>query len=155
MWFTDTYAKGMSVLEVLISIAIVTLLATLSFSALTQFLNTNAVEKETAVVVATLAYARSQSMSGTYDTSYGVHFASSTITVFWGSTYSQSASTNVSRQFGGGVVVSALSLGSGVVDIVFSKLTGAPSATGTITISSPKDPINKKVLTITGTGLVQ
>ncbi|MEN9614212.1 MAG: hypothetical protein RLZZ347_519 [Candidatus Parcubacteria bacterium] len=150
-----SFSKGISVLELLITVAIVTLLVSISLKTFGQFFTVQSVDKEVGAVLSTIAYARSQSMAGRNDTSYGVHFASTTITVFRGSTYTVSTTTNIARELSGGVVVSRLSLGAGVVDVVFGKLTGTASASGTIMISSTRDSTQSKTITISGTGLAQ
>jgi Tfp pilus assembly protein FimT len=152
---THTTKEGLSILELLVSIAIITALASLSFTSFAGFFNTHSVDKEAGVVIATIAYARSQSMSGKGDSAYGVHFASDGITVFLGTTYNSSAASNVVRQFASGVQISNIAIGSGVSDVVFAKLTGASSATGTITIASAKDSSRIKIITISATGLAE
>lgn len=150
-----TKQNGMSVIEILISVAIVVIIATLSWSPLVQFLNVHSVDTEASMIISTVAYARSQSMSGRNDSAYGIHFASTTVTMFLDTTYNPSATTNVVRQISGGVSISIISLGAGVSDVVFGKLTGSPSAVGTITISSAKDNTRKKIIRISGAGVVE
>lgn len=147
--------RGVTILEVLISIAIISTLASLSFVVFTQFIQTQSVDKEAGAVISSIAYARSQSMSGRNDSAYGIHFASTTMTIFMGTSYNASSVNNVVRTLSSGVVVSRLALGTGVTDVVFGKLTGTPSATGTLTIASLRDTSKQRVITISGTGLVQ
>ncbi len=100
--------RGVSVLELLIGLAIIAALSTLSWVSFVQFFNTHSVDKEASVIISTIAYGRSQSMSGKGDSAYGIRFASTTVTVFSGQTYSESSPSNVVRQLSSGVSISAL-----------------------------------------------
>ena len=145
---------GLSIAELIVVVSIVTILAALSWTTFTQFTNFHAVDKEVGVAVSTLAYTRSQSMSAKNDSMYGIHFASTSTTIFKGATYSAADANNVTRVFSNGIIISAITLTNGATDVTFDKLSGAASASGTVEFSSSRDQTKKQIIKIYGTGLV-
>ena len=106
------------------------------------------------MIVETLRLARSQTLASKNATQYGVHFSPSGITLFSGSSYVASASTNVVFLLHPGDTISSIAISSGGEDIIFDRLTGATADAGTVTVSSPDSSLSKSV-TIYGTGLIQ
>ena len=85
------------------------------------------------------------------DSSYGVKFASSTVTVFSGSNY-QNGNVISKYDLESNVKISAVSLSSNSTELNFNKITGTPNATGTVTLSASS---HSKIVTIFGTGIIE
>lgn len=88
----------------------------------------------TETVVHALSTARADTLASRGGSQYGVHFASTTVTIFPGSTWSPTAASTTVFQLVPGVLVSDLALEGGGADIVFQRLTGKTSQPGTVSL---------------------
>lgn len=146
--------QGVTAVELLITLSILAILGMVVFSSLLGFRKNQALQKDTELVVELLSEARNQTISSKNLTHYGVHFASSTVTVFPGSIYSAGNPNNSSYNLNTADTVIAVSLTGGGVDVVFDRLTGQTSMDGTVVVSSP-GLSQTKTVTIFKTGVVQ
>lgn len=145
--------KGFTLMEIVVVVAISTLLLGISLSAFTGVVNRQTIEKDTENVYAMLQKARNLAIDGVDGSQYGVRFASTTITLFKGTGYSATNPTNQVTSLGAKTEVSWINLTSGTSTIYFSKINGKPSATGTIEIILKSNSTIKEVITIHGSGL--
>jgi prepilin-type N-terminal cleavage/methylation domain-containing protein len=146
--------RGFTVLELLIVLAIMTILVALIVTALVKSRKSQGIDQDTETVVETLRMARDQTLSSDNASQYGVHFASSTATLFTGTTYSSGSSSNVVFTFTTSDLVMGLSLAGGGSDVIFQRLSGQTADSGTITISSPSSGFSR-VVTVYNTGIIQ
>lgn len=86
------------------------------------------------------------------DDAHGIHVATNTITQFVGDTYNVSDSTNQEHTFE--LVTFEANLTGGVDTIVFEKLTGIPSATGTIVVNG-RDLNASTTFSVSDSGVIQ
>jgi prepilin-type N-terminal cleavage/methylation domain-containing protein len=123
--------EGFTLVEMLLSVAILSLLVGLSLPVYETFVRRNDLDITTQNVVSAFRRAATNARAVSGDSVWGVAVQSSAVTLFKGSSYA-------SRDTGYDEVVSIPgSIGtSGVTEITFAKLTGAPSATGTVTLAS-------------------
>ena len=145
--------KGFTLLETLVVIGVGLLICLISFSTFYNLNNNQVLDKGTADVVSLIERAHSESVSSDNFSEYGLHFTSTSTTIFQGKTYSSASTTNELHNLNPRLVVST-SLSGGVSDFYFAKTTGEPSATGTITISM-LGSTSTKTITIYATGLFQ
>ena len=80
--------------------------------------------------------AKSQTLSSLDSSEYGVHFESDSVIIFKGKIFSSEASDNEVIQIFPPATISAVNLTGGAEDFYFNRLSGEPSAIGTITISN-------------------
>lgn len=139
--------------ELLAVVAIMGILVTITINTFVQEKNTQALELDTETVVETLRQARSQTLSSQNASQYGVHFASSTITLFAGSSYATGSSGNKVFNLSSFDSLTT-SLTGGGSDVLFNRLSGETNQNGTIVVSSLATTSTKTV-TIYNTGLVQ
>lgn len=145
--------KGFTLIEILIVIAIIGILTTISVSVFSTYRSVQSIDRDTDTVVEILRQARSETLSSENATTYGVHFASSTITLFAGSSYSGSNSTNQNFPLVSADTVLTVSLTGGGYDVVFNRLSGETNENGTIVLSSKT--INRThTITMYKTGLI-
>lgn len=132
MWKTK-YKKnsGFTLLEMLLSVSILALLAVIATPVYQSFQVRNDLEIAKNVAIESLRRAQTLSQSGVGDSAWGVYFSSGDITIFKGPTFA-TRSLGFDELFD----VPASISGSGLSEVVFSKLEGLPSATGTITLTS-------------------
>jgi len=142
-------------METFIVLGILALLAVIIMTSFISFNRAHALDKDVELVVAILNDARSKTLVSYNASQYGVSFASSTVTLYTGGTYSSSDSANVSYALNTEDVISAVNLTNSATTVAFFRLTGQASETGTVTISSRRDPTLTKTITIYSTGLVE
>ncbi len=143
--------KGMSVPEVLVVIGILVTVFSLSYFSFTRISDYNSADKHAAVVQTFIERARQNSLNSRNNAAYGIQVSSSSVSIFEGSTYSATG-TFARLATPAGVQLQAVTLTGSVTSVVFSKITGEPSATGTITYRSPRTSSTTKTITIYGTG---
>ena len=147
--------KGFSILEALLVLGILALLFTISLASFSQFGSGKTLDTAALAVLSTLETARSQTIASVGDSAYGVHFTSSSVVLFKGGTYVPGDPNNVTTALSERVTVSSIALAGGGADVVFAKVTGKASPTGTITVQLLADASKTKVVTIEASGLAR
>jgi type II secretory pathway pseudopilin PulG len=133
-------AHGLTIIELLIVILLVSTVGLLSVPFYARFLTQNAVENTENQLVASFRKAQIYSMMGKQNGVWGVRYASSTITLYLSGNPAFDENYSVNNN----ITVT-------VFDITFAKMTGIPSSTGDITIIGG-DTI--KTVTINSQGVV-
>jgi len=96
--------------------------------------------------------ARSETLSSLNSSSYGVHFQSNKIIIFKGTVFSANDANNETINFTTPANISNVTLGgvsASSGDVYFNRLSGAPSTTGTVTLSTTSF---SRIITISATG---
>ena len=146
-------ARGFSLVETLVVIGIIAILAALTLQTYVSVNVSKALDTDALRVIAEIGQARSLTIGSKNDTEWGVHIASTSVTIFEGDTYSEGASGNIVSPLHSAVEISSISLRDGVTDIVFERLTGGTTATGTIKLSYVASSTVARTITIYGTGV--
>ncbi len=146
-------SKGFTLVEMLVVIAVTAIIAVIGVSSLANVNTSKAVDIEVEKVVTLITKARSLTMAAKDNVVYGIHFEAKKVVLFKGSTYSAGTSTNQSQPLNAEVKISATALTGGGAEVVFKKLTGATSQSGTITLAAVRKVSQTKVITILGTGI--
>lgn len=141
--------RGFTIAELLISIAIVSLLSGISMVAFSSFSQKQSLDVAASTVAAMLRDARAQTIASVGGSQYGVSIEDDRFVLFQGSTYSPSATTSTAVYFGSRVAAS-----STASTFVFERVTGDASASGMIEVYLVSDPSVKKFVVVQGTGLV-
>ena len=127
--------RGITLIEMLVVVAILAILAGIGTLALTSFRSAKTLSADSARVVSMLADARARTLASIDDSQYGVHFATDRSILFKGTSYTDGAATNVTLTLSSNVSISDISLPGGGSDVLFSRLTGKTSQSGSITLS--------------------
>ena len=138
-------------METIVTIAILAIALALLVSVLSGFRSAGYLIDSDTHIINMLRDARARTLSSKGDTQYGVHFEAGRAVLFVGNTYHAAAGTNEIYSLPAGVSISTITLGGGS-DVVFARLSGMPSASGTITIQLKQDPAQTKTVTILATG---
>ncbi len=146
--------KGFTILELLIVLGIMALLVGVIFSAFINVRKGNALQNDTDVIVETLRQARSQTLSSQNQMQYGVHLASTQITLFTGASYSAGNATNQNIPLNASDTVLTITLVGGGSDVVFARLSGETTQSGTVVLSSSSTG-KTKTITIYKTGIIE
>ena len=147
-------ANGLTAIEFLVGFAIIAFLTSFIWYAFSSFRDAGALDEASAAVLSLLRDARARTLSSQGNTTYGVHFEETKAVLFSGAAYNSADASNEPYIFSTSVKISAINLG-GPADVIFQRLTGAASASGTITLQSKKDSSRTKTITILATGNIQ
>jgi prepilin-type N-terminal cleavage/methylation domain-containing protein len=145
--------KGFTVVEILVVIMIMALLSVIVLSGFAGYRNAQSLKNDTDLVLAVLRQARTQTLASQGGTTYGVHFASSTITLFSGSSYVDGVASNDAYTLDTHTQLN-LALNGGSSDVIFKRLSGETDHYGTITVATTVST-STRTITIFKTGLVQ
>lgn len=140
-------SAGITLVEILVSLAIFIILATITTVSLSGYRSSKLVETTANEIAFKLEEAKTNALAGKAGSSYGLHFASTSYTYFKGSSYNSSDVSNISPTFPSELQITTSLTGS-AVNIIFSRLTGTPNVTGTITVRKTSDTSKTKTITI-------
>jgi len=139
-------------MELLIVLAIITFLSGITLFAFSDKLRSVSVEKEAEISLSYIAKARAQTVASQDNSLFGVRVSTSSLSFFQGSSFA-SGSNIITYDFRDSVA--STSLTSGVNEFYFSRITGIPSAVGTIVFTSKKGASTTKTILIQTTGLAE
>lgn len=122
--------KGFTILELILAVALFLILGTLATAFYSRLYVQSTVTSVTDQLTQAFRKAQTYAMSSRLNSNWGVHKDTSQIVLFQGNTYAErTASLDEVFPIGDNVTVSIFT------DVIFSRLTGTPSATATITIT--------------------
>jgi len=143
--------KGFTVIEILIVIAILAVLIAVIWPKFSDLRAHQVLKAATEDVMSALNKARSQTLASLESSEYGVHFESDSVTIFKGNSYTVGAPENQEIEITSPASISDITLTGGTSNVFFARLSAAPSASGTITVTNG---INSKTISISATGAV-
>lgn len=147
--------KGFTLIEVLIVIALSIIILSIVISTFYSIAKTQALEKDYISVASLVDQAKSLSINSKSNSQYGIYFSSSTVAIFKGSSYSTST-VSQTHTLNGKVNISGINLvGSSTDQLVFDRLTGYASASGTIAISLKESTSTARLIRIYNTGTIE
>lgn len=133
-------------------VAMIAALATVSFSTVTA---RQSLDKSTDAVVAVLDQARSLTVSAKGAVAYGVRLLSTGPVLFVGSIYDANASTNKPLVLDPRLSLSNISLNGAGQDVLFNKLTGTTTQSGTFRVTLTATPTSYRTVTVYATGIAE
>ena len=140
-------AAGFTLLEVLLSVVIISVLAGLSAPVYESFVRRNDLGLATQNIAFMLRRAQTYARGVNDDSAWGVKVQSSTVTLFQGSSFA-TRTPSFDETF---AVPGSISVG-GLSEVYFSKLDAAPSVAGDITLTSTTN--DATTITINSKGMV-
>lgn len=129
--------RGFSFIEVIIAVAILVTLSFVVAGSLFTFRETAALDQALDEAQELLREARSRTLGSDVEGTYGVHFASTTVTLFIGP-YVPGSPANTVVSLPVGVIVSAVGLSTTTASVMFERLTGDATAAGLVTFSTTR-----------------
>jgi prepilin-type N-terminal cleavage/methylation domain-containing protein len=139
-------SRGFSLVEVLLSMAIMAIVGLTAVPFYSRFFSQNAVANTYDQLTGELRKAQLYAMTGKQAGSWGVHNGGTQLMLFQGSTYAaRNTSFDETFTVNGNVTI------SGFTDIIFAQVTGLPNTTATITVKA----INiQKTITVNAQGAI-
>lgn len=135
--------------EILVSLAIVVIMASLSVSAFSNLRSSSLVQSASQEILSQMRFARSQSVESLGNSLYGVHIDATSTALFTGPLYQSGASSNVLLILPIGITASATP-----PDFVFQKISGNTTS-GTIEVYVSSNPSFSKTISVGSTGLAE
>lgn len=147
--------SGFTLAETLMVVAITIMVSAITMFSFSAYGSTEAISKDQSRVVSVLEKARALTLNSYNSSQYGVHFASSTVTIFTGVTYNPLATSNIVTTLNSKVQISDVALSGGGNDIIFNRLSGETNQMGTTTLSLISASTTVRTVTVYGSGLIQ
>jgi len=145
---------GFTVIELLTVLAIMGILITIVLTSFSQLNKSQALQKSARTVAAIINQARADTLSSKNDSEYGVHFETSQVVEFKGTTYSNVSPNNIYLPINPLVTLSNISIAGGGSEVTVVRLTGEASTSAVITLSLVSATTSTRVITVSGTGIV-
>lgn len=145
--------RGFTLIEILVVIGIMALISGISFASFKLLVSKQKVEKDTEEAYSMINRARNLTITGSAGSEYGVYFSTTTIIMFSGQTYSPGNAGNEVYVFRNNSTMSIINLSNGSNAFYFKRISGRPSATGTLEVRSVVDNSIREVITIYASGL--
>jgi Tfp pilus assembly protein FimT len=141
-------------MEILFSLSILLILFFIVTSVFSSIAKKQSVESDANLIHSILIQARNQTITSQNASQYGVHFASTSVTLFAGSSYNPSDTSNQIYFLNPSDTILTLSFNGGGTDVVFLRLTGETTQDGVLTVRSLLAS-STKTITLFKTGLVE
>lgn len=151
----SAFEKGFTLIEVMVVIALLLILSTLSVAGFRTFAVKSGQATVSQTVLGALKEAHAKTLASLDDTTYGVHFTSSSVTIFQDGTYIAGDTDNDVRKLPARTSITDISLSGGSTEVVFARLTGKASSVGTVTVALTSDLSSSQVITIHESGLCE
>ncbi len=146
--------KGFALIEFLIVIVILVILAALFLAGFRSFQGTTSLEESANQAISCLRLAQNKTLSSEGESSYGVHFATTSYVLFTGSSYSPSSPTNEIHNLPNNIEISNISLANAAEEVTFDKLSGRTSQYGQVSVWLVSDHSQVKSIYIKSSGQV-
>ncbi len=148
------FSRGVTLLETLVVVAILMLIGGVVVASLSNFRAQKTMDAAVEQVLAAFSQAHFDTLSSMDDKQYGVHIESDKVVYYVGPTYIAGTTTNVIYRFVVPVEIVNISLAGGGSDVLFKRLSGGTSQSGTFIIRAKANDTLQTVVTINGTGAI-
>lgn len=145
-----SFKKGFTLFEIIIAISILVIMLVVTLPKFSEFRLVQVQNATITDILSSLDKARSDTLNSLDSSSYGVHFETSKVVIFKGTSYSILDANNQDIIFASPASITNISFSGGGSDIYFSRLSGTPNKTGTLTITTGN---YSKTITIGATGI--
>ena len=143
------YKKGITIIELLVVLAVLGVMVSIALPQFSKMRENQVLKSGVQDILSSLDKARSQTLASLNSSEYGVHFEADKIIIFKGTDFS---TRDTAKDETINIITPAV-LSSGTLtlpaNIYFNRLSGSPSTTGTVTISTSS---YSKTITISTTG---
>lgn len=141
--------RGFTLVEMLLSVSIITLLVGMSVPVYATFVGRNDLEVTRQGIVESLRRAQTYARAVKGDGTWGVAVISGKAVVFKGASYAARDAA-----FDENIIINSTITTSGLSEVVFTKLSGAPSTTGTATLTQTTSN-DSRTVSINAKGMVE
>ncbi len=149
----NRYKQGITAIELLVVIFVLGVLFSIVIPQFSKIRELQVLKSGVEDVLSSIDKARNETLSSLNSSSYGVHFQSDQVIIFKGTVFSSSDANNEIISMISPAGISNITFGgvsSTAGDVYFSRISGSPNTTGTITVSTSSF---SKIITISATGV--
>ncbi len=129
----QVHKRGFTLLELVLVIALAAAVATWSLSGIIRYAAHQEIDRAVTEIITLTNETRQRTIAAETDTQFGLRFATSTVTRFEGVDFDEEAPSNVVLPLAN--VELQIDFSDDSNQIVFSRLRGVSSATGTVTVT--------------------
>lgn len=147
--------KAFTLIEIVVSIAILLIIVTITTASFLSLNNNEILEKERLNLKTLLEEARMLTLSSKSDSEWGVHIEENKYVLFRGTTYTEGATQNREIPIHNRVEVSSVALNGGGINILFDRLTGGTIHYGSVVLSLESDLSDQKIVSVSATGIIE
>mgnify|MGYP001591452477 CR=1 FL=1 len=145
--------RGITIIELLVVLAVLGIIISVVLPQFSKIRENQVLKSGVQDILSSINKARSQTLASLNSSEYGVSFESSKVVIFTGTSFTDGAVGNeiidiITPATISNVTLNLVSDISG--EIYFNRLSGSPSKTGTVTISTTN---YSKIITISATGV--
>ena len=141
-------------LQLMIGIVVIVVISSIVALNLTRNLSHQALTNTIGDVSALIEEARSRTLSGDHEQTYGVHLESTKAVLFSGTSYDPSALGNKTVKTSSGIVLDSITLAGGGSEILFDAVSGDTDEDGTFIVKKATTDEGEKMVTVTHAGQV-
>jgi Tfp pilus assembly protein FimT len=148
--------KGITMLEIIMSISILGIILFISVPQLASFRNIQSLKNTTENIASLLNEARTLTISSRNSSFYSVRFEDDRAILFTGGSFDENDDENIVMDFESNVTLPEenVLINDSVNEISFNRLTGETNNYGTITIELESDSTVSRTISISKTGIV-
>lgn len=146
--------QGFTLIETIVTIGIIVVIVTLTIVGYQTFQNRVDLETITLEMVSDVDRARARTLRSENNLHFGVHFASDSYVIFTGDTYDAGNPDNETHALPDHLEIYDISLSGGGSDVAFAGVTGAASASGSVSLRRISDPNETSTITLLPSGQV-
>lgn len=141
--------RGISIIEILFVISALAIIFSVVVPQFSKIREMQVLKNGVGDILSSINKARGETLSSLNSSSYGVHFQSDKVIIFKGTVFSDIDINNETINIVSPATISNIALQGGGSDFYFNRLSGSPSTTGTLTVSTTS---YLKIITISATG---
>lgn len=138
-------SKGFTLVEVLLAVALISLMTAVALPAASSLQSRNDVDVAAIGIAQNLRQAQQLAAAGSGDSNWGVSISSGSFTLYRGNSFATRDNTYDQINDMSAKITPTFSLSPSGSEVNFAKISGLPSATGTITLTG----LNGRVVTLT------
>jgi len=147
--------KGLSLIELLVVVLIITILMGLAFISYRLFEKRTELEVTAQNILATLKLAQTKTLASEGASQYGVHFENDKYVLFKGDTYQEGAVENKAYQLPSRLEIYNIDLAGGGNNVIFTRISGHTEQNGTIKLRIISAPEKTRTIIIQSYGLME
>ena len=152
----NTHHRGVTLLEIVFAIALLSVIGMVSISALSEFRSRKTLEAGVEEVLTAFSRAHLDSISSKNDELYGVHLDADKVVYFIAPTYVAGTPTNIVFTLSNLIEIAdpSANITASGNNIYFSHLRGVTTQSGTFDVRLKSNTTTKTTITVSGTGAV-
>ncbi len=144
--------RGFTIIEILVGIGIMLTVMVILTSSFQNVRSRHNLQEVAVQIMAMVHGARAKTLAGVGNVQHGIHFESGKVSLFQTATYEAASTTNIDFILAPSVRIGTTTFVGGATNVAFARLTGTPSATGTILVWLTNSTTTNLLITIGDSG---